>query len=664
MNCFNQLLTHVEKLMPLADFNTPHDLCLKKYPAGRHGSSPLKRHHFKKENNENDFGGSTSSLDDAGRQSPEPSQQVSTGDRLVQLIVKGVLYENCVNYCEQVATSNTYSTAFRRAADAKDHADANDDEDEKASMSSLDAGKPGGKVQRPVDFSNILTAADNGKADLKLLNWLTSLPKESFNYYFDGDSPLPLKIEQCEKPALAANWSETILGTPIKPKVYPPFGGAPFAKLPPTIVGNGPTTTLNNNAAPTNNSLQLHPAGQQLSLANSQQASQQLASLLSNLGADGPAATGDQLGNLLSLINQMNQGGQPNGFSAPQVPNSQNSGAKGSPANLSELKQLYQTLLIEDLTKPAIGARDRGMAEPNENGIPKLDFLAHNFSQLTSLNDLSGSNLFGLTNGNGLNGGHPASPHHGPPPPTDSLLASLSKSQLNSLLQSANLSSLLNGNALAEIGQSLNGQSDEGAASLMMNAKLTAKVPKEIWMKKQNTKKNHLFVVNDGNKLNHSFVTNQSLFIDDDLCGKGNTGKRAKQYKKRDNPVSILSYIRFYFRSSGFTFQLTGCSLSPFLFLPEHRHEERMLHKLRHDHHHALASQQRGRSGLQRVRTLFQTLQRKFKIHSNFEFLTFSIASNFLCSRDGHFGLPYDVPFDIVSVMVLFTFSTVRLGIS
>ena len=548
--------------MPLADFNTPHDLCLKKYPVGRRTSSPLKRHfNHKKENNENervnDFGGSTSSLDDAERQTPEPNQLVSTGDRLVQLIVKGVLYENCVNYCEQVATSNTDSTAFRahRTADAggKDHGDANDEDDEeKASMSSLETGKPalGSKVslqRQPVDFSNILSAADSGKADLKLLNWLTSLPKESFNYYFDSDSPLPLKIEQCEKPALAANWSEAITATPIKPKVFPPFGGTPFAKLPP-IVGNGPASTLNNSAAPSNNSLQLHPAGQPLSLANSnQQAGQQLASLLSNLGADGPAATGDQLGSLLSLINQMSQGGgQPNGFSAPQVPNSQNS-AKGAPANFSDLKQLYQSLLIEDLAKaPAIGARDRGMAEPNENGVPKLDFLAQNFSQLTSLNDLSGSSLFGLTNGNGLNGGHPASPHHGPPP-TDSLLASLSKSQLNSLLQSANLSGLLNGNALADLGPSLNGQLDEGAPSLMMNAKLAAKVPKELWMKKQSAKKSHLFVVNDGNKMNHSFVTNQSLFIDDDLCGKGSTGKRAKQYKKRDNPVSILFWFPFPF---------------------------------------------------------------------------------------------------------------------
>lgn len=500
--------------MPFSEFNGPHDLCMKKYP--------IKRN-FKKQNNETggggDFGGSTSSLEDAERQTPEPTgPAVSTGDRLVQLIVKGVLYENCVNYAEQVATSNTYSAAFGGKEPAED------DDEEKPTGG---REKPAGVSRRSLDFSNILSAADSGKADLKLLNWLTSLPKESFNYYFDNECPLLLlNTERCEKPVLTGNWSETILSTPIKPKVFPSFGAPQFHKMPNGLTGS---------TAPTNGIL--HPAsGQQLAVAGNP-TGQQLASLISNLSTDSPAAAADQLAGVFSLIGQMNGGGGGGGqsFSTQQVPNAKGANTTTTTTtNYNDLKQLYQALLMDDLTKPV-----RERAETNENGLPKLDYLAQNFSELTSLNDLSGSNLFGLANGNGLNGNAMNGSHtlnsnrlngvasHGS---SENLVAGLSKSQLSSLLQSAQLGGL--------IGQSLN--AEESAP--MLNAKLAGKVPKDLWPKKQNVKKNHLYVVNnlnDSNKLNHSFVTNQSLYLDDDLCGKGGTGKRAKQYKKRDSAVSI-----------------------------------------------------------------------------------------------------------------------------
>lgn len=539
------------------DFNNPHDLCIKDYSTNNslvkdyHHSSSLK-YVNKKENNVNqDFNGSSSSLDDhhlddGERQTPEPNQQVSSGDRLIQLIVKGILYENCVNYCEQIATSNTYNS-FNSTKDNNEVVD--DEEDEKIVNSNKTAVL---LSHNQVDFSNILNAVDNGKVDLKLLTWLTSLPKENFNYFFDNDNPFNLQIEQHEKPVLVANWSETILSTPIKPKVFPHFA-TPFTKM---TISNAPATV---NPATVNNTLQQQTTNNPLSSSlNSQhQQNQQLASLISNL------SNGSNIGSLLNIINQMTQNS-----------NASSNGFNHQTTNSNNLKQLYDTMLIEDLAKTSINLSESSALNDStvENGagvIPKLDFLARNFSQLTSLNDLTNvnSNLFNLTNANttaaGLNSGSNSNQsHHNSSVVTNStvandLVSSLNKNQLNSLLQSNNLSSLFNGansSSLNDLTQALNGQSGDDVALdrtntslLLNNQKLSAKVQKDFW-KKMHVKKKliddnpHLVVCNNVNKLNHhTFGTNQLSLFDEDLCKT--TGKRAKQYKKRDNPVSILSYL-------------------------------------------------------------------------------------------------------------------------
>lgn len=510
MNCFNQLLIHVEKLLQStsADFNVPHDLCI--------NSNKFQSSNLKKENSEssNEFG-STSSLDEQS-QASEPNQQTAaTGDRLLQLIVKGILYENCSKYCEQIATSNTYDFSSTK----KDMEEDEEDEEEK-----LDQNK--NKVlNSSMNKANILNPT-NEKPDLKLFTWLMNLPKETFNFYLDNEKTLNLKIKQYEKPQLVANWSEIILGTPIKPKTFPHFevlcNKLSSLTNSNSNLTNGLTSTTNNS----NNTNQLAPLNnQQQPLPNS---NQQIAQLINSLN------NSTNLGGLLNLVNQMTQNnGLQNGF---QSHNQNNPNFK-----------IYEPFFVDDLNKAPINLSER--SETSENGIPKLDFLAQNFNQLANLNDLSSvnNNLFNLTNGNNLNNGQSNSTSHNNSTNGNDLLSNLNKAQLNTLLQSNQLSSLLNGNAnlnLSDLNQALSNQDeinqlDRSSVSLI-NQKLTAKDWKKFQVRKKLIDDSpHLVVCNknSNNKLNYNFMNNPASLFEDDLC---KTGKRAKQYKKRDNQVYLI----------------------------------------------------------------------------------------------------------------------------
>ncbi|KAH7982443.1 hypothetical protein HPB52_005059 [Rhipicephalus sanguineus] len=114
--------------------------------------------------------------------SPVSVQRTSSGDRLVQLLIKGILYESCVNLCQKKATLPPSSTQ--------------DDE---------------------FHFAELLGSAD---ADLSLLSWLQCLPPEVFSYPFE-QKVLNVDIRQLVKPFLEASWTEQILATPIKPRVFP-----------------------------------------------------------------------------------------------------------------------------------------------------------------------------------------------------------------------------------------------------------------------------------------------------------------------------------------------------------------------------------------------------------------------------------------------------------
>lgn len=101
-------------------------------------------------------------------------------DRLVQLLIKGVLYESCVNYCQSKATGvgeeEPQEMAFSRFLDGS------------------------------IGFSD---------SDLSLLSWLQSIPMETFSVPFEQRT-LNVDVERLERPSLETSWTEHMLITPIK----------------------------------------------------------------------------------------------------------------------------------------------------------------------------------------------------------------------------------------------------------------------------------------------------------------------------------------------------------------------------------------------------------------------------------------------------------------
>ncbi|CAM5999689.1 unnamed protein product [Sphagnum balticum] len=123
------------------------------------------------------------------------TQKTSRGDRLMQLIIKGILYESCVNYCQSRATAGTSNQAELR-------------------------------------YSSLLEGVGFSNSDLSLISWLQALPESTFEFPFD-QKKLNVDVEQLDKPSLVASWSEMMLITPIKPKVFP-HDKTPFTRMKPT----------------------------------------------------------------------------------------------------------------------------------------------------------------------------------------------------------------------------------------------------------------------------------------------------------------------------------------------------------------------------------------------------------------------------------------------
>ena len=109
--------------------------------------------------------------------------QMAKNDRLVQLLIKGLLYESCVDYCQHKATSNEY--------DSKD-----------------------------MKLTHLLDDSGFSDADLSLLSWLQVIPHPTFACPFEQKT-LNVDVKPLDKPSLEASWSEQILVTPIKPKIFP-----------------------------------------------------------------------------------------------------------------------------------------------------------------------------------------------------------------------------------------------------------------------------------------------------------------------------------------------------------------------------------------------------------------------------------------------------------
>jgi len=105
---------------------------------------------------------------------------VSHGDRMIQLLVKGLLYESCVDFCQREATGS----------------------------------------QSPRQTPALLTGAGLEDADVSLLSWLEAVPHDAFACPFEQRS-LRVNIEPIVRPHLEASWSDQILASPIRPTTFP-----------------------------------------------------------------------------------------------------------------------------------------------------------------------------------------------------------------------------------------------------------------------------------------------------------------------------------------------------------------------------------------------------------------------------------------------------------
>ncbi|XP_064103076.1 WD repeat-containing protein 47-like isoform X1 [Macrobrachium nipponense] len=109
---------------------------------------------------------------------------MARNDRLIQLIIKGLLYESCVDYCQNQATGE------------------------------------GSSSTGTLKFPSLLAATTFSDSDLSLLSWLQSIPPDTFACPFEQKT-LNVDVERLEKPSLEASWTEHLLVTPIKPRTFP-----------------------------------------------------------------------------------------------------------------------------------------------------------------------------------------------------------------------------------------------------------------------------------------------------------------------------------------------------------------------------------------------------------------------------------------------------------
>lgn len=117
----------------------------------------------------------------------------SKNDRLIQLVIKGILYESCVNYCQGKATELVDSNC------------------------------------QELNFTRILDGnVGLGDSDLSLISWLQCVPSSTFSIPFEQRT-LNVDVEKLEKPTLETSWTEHMLVTPIKPKTFP-HSAMPFTR--------------------------------------------------------------------------------------------------------------------------------------------------------------------------------------------------------------------------------------------------------------------------------------------------------------------------------------------------------------------------------------------------------------------------------------------------
>jgi len=107
------------------------------------------------------------------------------------------LYESCVEFCQRRALSGN-----------------------------KDRSSPAPPALR---FGSLLSSSKKfHDSDLSLLSWLQSIPVSTFAHPFEQRT-LDVDVERLEKPPLETSWTEHMLITPIKPKLFP-YSAMPFGR--------------------------------------------------------------------------------------------------------------------------------------------------------------------------------------------------------------------------------------------------------------------------------------------------------------------------------------------------------------------------------------------------------------------------------------------------
>ncbi|CAH8635684.1 unnamed protein product [Heterobilharzia americana] len=148
-----------------------------------------------------------------------PIEENARGDRLLRLLVKGLLYEACVDYCALMATE--------RKAQMQITGILGGDLDEEEETERL-YSQTNSQLTVNSDLNQRTTLHSTSRCrqpiapDLSLNSWLQSLKPVSFSQPFQSYE-LDLKVQPINRPTLESNlWPEHILTQPtVKPLVFP-----------------------------------------------------------------------------------------------------------------------------------------------------------------------------------------------------------------------------------------------------------------------------------------------------------------------------------------------------------------------------------------------------------------------------------------------------------
>ncbi|CAL8072675.1 unnamed protein product [Calicophoron daubneyi] len=146
------------------------------------------------------------------------AEEVARGDRLIRLLIKGILYEACVDYCALMATERKAAMQLTGLLGG----DIEEEEETERRYAALPSSTAGmnGDCGSTTPSANI--CRQPVPPDLSLNSWLQSLSPSSFAQPFQPYE-LNLMIQPINRPKLEPTlWPDQILAEPtVKPLVFP-----------------------------------------------------------------------------------------------------------------------------------------------------------------------------------------------------------------------------------------------------------------------------------------------------------------------------------------------------------------------------------------------------------------------------------------------------------